>query len=281
MALDGFGNRLRVIRQERGYTQKQLAHLLGVTEQAVSKYERGGSYPDIVMLDGISNVLDCSLDYLFQYESGKKNLLHQDSIERRAEINRILLPDIISLQFGEKLIPLFIEESKQGFPHINELRRQMARHWGVTIPIIRLMDQLALAENEYQICIYGICVYKDAIENIDKNELLIILEKLKEMIFQNIDKVLNNQSIYFMVENLREKYPYVVESIVPEAISYSKLRQVLIYLIKDYGITASPLILIIEAIEKYRDIENIEELVKKTAMELGEEFRFENWAEGR
>ena len=43
MALDGFGNRLKTIRQERGYTQKQLAGFLGVTEQAVSKYERGNS----------------------------------------------------------------------------------------------------------------------------------------------------------------------------------------------------------------------------------------------
>lgn len=32
MALDGFGNRLKAVRQDRGYTQKQLADLLGVTE---------------------------------------------------------------------------------------------------------------------------------------------------------------------------------------------------------------------------------------------------------
>ena len=57
MGLEGFGGRLRAMRQERGFTQKQLANLLGVTEQAVSKYERGNSYPDIVMLSGISEVL--------------------------------------------------------------------------------------------------------------------------------------------------------------------------------------------------------------------------------
>lgn len=72
MALEGFGGRLKAIRQERGYTQNQLANFLGVTEQAVSKYERGNSYPDVVMLDGISRVLDCSLDYLFQFKPGRK-----------------------------------------------------------------------------------------------------------------------------------------------------------------------------------------------------------------
>lgn len=277
MALDGFGNRLKTIRQERGYTQKQLAHLLGVTEQAVSKYERGNSYPDVVMLDGISNVLDCSLDYLFQYESGKKNLLHQDSIERRNEINKYLLPDIISLQFGEKLVPIFLEESKQGFSYINQLRQEIASHWGITIPIIRFMDQPVLAENEYQICIYGISVYRSIVDNINQNGLILILEKLKEVIFQNIDRVLNNQSVYFMIENLRKKYPYVVKDIIPEIISYSKLRQVLVYLIKNCKMTVRPLILIIEAIEKYENIEDLEELAKKVAVDIGEEFRFENW----
>ena len=77
MSLEGFGSRLKAVRQDRGYTQKQLAAALGVTEQAVSKWERKGSYPDILMLDGLSRVLDCSLDFLFQVEAGRKNLLNQ------------------------------------------------------------------------------------------------------------------------------------------------------------------------------------------------------------
>ena len=96
MALEGFGNRLKAIRQERGYTQKQLAQLLGVTEQAVSKYERGNSYPDVGVLNGMAEVLDCSLDYLFLHEPGKRYLISQDSIERKAEINLHLLPEIIT-----------------------------------------------------------------------------------------------------------------------------------------------------------------------------------------
>lgn len=127
MALEGFGGRLKAIRQERGYTQNQLANFLGVTEQAVSKYERGNSYPDVVMLDGISRVLDCSLDYLFQFKPGRKNLLLQDSIENQLETAKCLLPDIISLKFGEKLVPLFIEEIQRGGVHINSLREQMAQ----------------------------------------------------------------------------------------------------------------------------------------------------------
>lgn len=276
MALDGFGNRLKAIRQERGYTQKQLADLLGVTEQAVSKYERGNSYPDISMLDGISLVLDCSLDYLFQFKSGKKSWLSQDSIEQKSKINQYLLPDIISLQFGEAFVPLFLEENRQGFPHIHNLRQQIAKQWGIIIPVIRLMDQLAFADNEYHICINNVSVYKNTLEHMDNETILHLLGKLKETIFHNIAHILNNQSIYFMVENLRQKYPYVVEGIVPELISYSKLRQVLICLLQN-GYTVNPLILIIETIEQYLHIINPKEFVEIVAKELGEAFQLEHW----
>lgn len=277
MALDGFGNRLKAVRQDRGYTQKQLADLLGVTEQAVSKYERGTSYPDISMLDGISLILDCSLDYLFQYKSGNKNQFNQDSVEKKKEITRYLLPDIISLQFGEALIPFFVEESKKGFPHINEIRQEIAQQWGIVIPAIRVMDQFMLARNEYQICIYGLCVFKGEWKQKEEEGFLFIFRKLKEMIFKNIALVLNNQCIYFMVENLLEKYPYIIKGIIPELISYSRLRQVLLCLLHEYGYTVNPLILIIEIMEQHLEITDSMELAGQIAKELGEGFLLEYW----
>ena len=38
-----FGENLRIIRRERGLTQEQLAEMLEVSRQAVSKWETGGS----------------------------------------------------------------------------------------------------------------------------------------------------------------------------------------------------------------------------------------------
>lgn len=279
MALQGIGDRLRAVRQDRGLTQQQLAGLLGVTEQAVSKWEREISYPDISMLNGISEVMDCSLDYLFQYESGKKNLSDQDSIERRAEINRHLLADIISLQFGEKLVPLFLAEQRQGFPHIRDLRCQMAEQWGVIIPAIRIMDLPALEPDQYRVRINGVCVYEGRQKETEEGELSCILEKLKEKIFENIEKVLNNQTICQMVENLRAQYPYVTETVIPDVISYSLLRRVVIHLLKDYAYTASPLVLIIESMECHTEITSPKELAGKVAEELGEGFLLENWGQ--
>lgn len=271
MSLYGMGERLKMLRQERGYTQKQLSVKLGVTEQAISKWEKERSYPDISILNGIAEALDCSLDYLFEHESGTRGVMGQDGVENRAEIRRHLLPDIISLSFGSDLVPLFLEEEKQGFPHIKNMRCQIAEQWGVIIPAIRIMDEATLPSKGYSIWINGICMEQEVLEN--ETDISELLEKLKAGIFHNIEKILNNQAIGDMIENLRAKYPYVVEHIVPEQISYSLLRQVLVCLLCDYQYRVNPLILIIESIENHMEIKNLKELAGAVAKDLGKGFR--------
>ena len=48
-------------RKKHGMSQKELADKLGITDKAVSKWERGISFPDIAMLIPISEVLETSL----------------------------------------------------------------------------------------------------------------------------------------------------------------------------------------------------------------------------
>ena len=52
------GQLIAELRKEKGLTQKQLADALNVTDKAVSKWERGLSFPDISMLEPISDLLD-------------------------------------------------------------------------------------------------------------------------------------------------------------------------------------------------------------------------------
>lgn len=55
-----FGSFIKNQRTEKGYSQKDLAEMLFVTEGAVSKWERGISYPDITLISDICRVLDIS-----------------------------------------------------------------------------------------------------------------------------------------------------------------------------------------------------------------------------
>lgn len=59
------GNQIKQLRQRRGVTQENLAEHLGVTPQAVSKWERGVATPDIAMLPEISAYFGVTIDALF------------------------------------------------------------------------------------------------------------------------------------------------------------------------------------------------------------------------
>lgn len=62
------GRTIAEARRACGLTQRELASKVGVTAQAVSKWERGGSCPDISILDEIAESLGVSLSYLLGVE---------------------------------------------------------------------------------------------------------------------------------------------------------------------------------------------------------------------
>lgn len=60
-----FGNRIKSLRLSRSMTQEQLAQKLGVSAQAVSKWESGTNMPDIQMLPDLSIIFGVTIDDLF------------------------------------------------------------------------------------------------------------------------------------------------------------------------------------------------------------------------
>ena len=56
-----FSDNLRAVRRERRMTQKALAERLGYSEKAISKWERGLSFPDISLLIPLADILKVSL----------------------------------------------------------------------------------------------------------------------------------------------------------------------------------------------------------------------------
>ena len=59
-----FRDRLFDLRRQAGLSQEELANLLGVTRQAVQKWEAGLSRPDMDNLVSLSNYFKVSLDFL-------------------------------------------------------------------------------------------------------------------------------------------------------------------------------------------------------------------------
>lgn len=63
-----FRQRLFELRRQAGLSQEELAHLLGVTRQAVQKWEAGTSRPDMDNLTALADYFKVSLDYLIRGE---------------------------------------------------------------------------------------------------------------------------------------------------------------------------------------------------------------------
>ena len=62
------GDKLSRLRKESNYTQEQLADILGVSRQAISKWESDVAYPEMDKLIRLSTLYHCSLDYLVKDE---------------------------------------------------------------------------------------------------------------------------------------------------------------------------------------------------------------------
>ena len=63
---------IKKFRLERNLTQERLAAMLGVSAQAVSKWENNNSLPDITLLPAIADLFETTIDAL-------RELLHMDA----------------------------------------------------------------------------------------------------------------------------------------------------------------------------------------------------------
>lgn len=61
-----FNENLQNLRKMKGMSQEQLAEQLGVSRQAISKYESGNGYPETEKLIAICEIFDCSMDTLIK-----------------------------------------------------------------------------------------------------------------------------------------------------------------------------------------------------------------------
>ncbi len=62
-----FGSNLRKLRQEKGFTQEQLANELGVEVSQISRIERGIINTSVILLHRITLILKCNISDFFEF----------------------------------------------------------------------------------------------------------------------------------------------------------------------------------------------------------------------
>lgn len=90
-----FGERLRTERERLGYTELQIAQLLGVPLEMYQKYELGQEDPGIFRMPRLN---DCGFDILFIITSDNEENIETTVVESgHPENSRIFLPQLILL----------------------------------------------------------------------------------------------------------------------------------------------------------------------------------------
>ncbi len=64
-----FGEKIQKLRKEAGLSQEELSYQLGVSRQAISKWERDNGYPETEKIVRISKIFNVTLDYLLNEDS--------------------------------------------------------------------------------------------------------------------------------------------------------------------------------------------------------------------
>ncbi|QDQ01558.1 helix-turn-helix transcriptional regulator [Lysinibacillus fusiformis] len=85
-------NRLKELREQRQYTQDDVAEFLNISRQSVSKWELGKGYPDIENLIRLSDLYEVSLDKLIRGEEKyqKKEVINLPNNANRKSIGDFL-----------------------------------------------------------------------------------------------------------------------------------------------------------------------------------------------
>lgn len=88
------GNKLAEARKKQNLTQEQLAERLGVTRQAVSRWESDAAYPETDKIVRMAQILEVSCDYLLQDgvdETGKPAISPVTRLLKQAQGKRVKL----------------------------------------------------------------------------------------------------------------------------------------------------------------------------------------------
>ena len=75
------GHMIVSLRKEKGMTQLELAEKMGVTDKAVSKWERDLSFPDISSIPKLAEIFEVSIDDLMQVKIKTKETPSNDNIK--------------------------------------------------------------------------------------------------------------------------------------------------------------------------------------------------------
>ena len=113
------GEKIKYLRKRDGRKQDDLADALGVTSQAVSRWESNKGYPDLELIPTIANYFHVTIDELFGYDNDR-NIRLSECLKKADDMNT---PGATPTKRSIEELETFLREALSEFP--NEWQLQM------------------------------------------------------------------------------------------------------------------------------------------------------------
>ena len=187
--------KIKELRLRDGRTQEELAESVGVTAQAVSRWEKEVCYPDMELIPSIANYFHVSIDELFGYDNDRERKI-DEIIKRSEELHRVdrgedigideciafLRDGLIEFPGNERIMLRlvvvlrdagYVREGhrslwdKDGYFTPDIERHRKNQYWREAIKLLERMNSTASGEMLYEVRYELLCLY-DCIGEYDK-----------------------------------------------------------------------------------------------------------------
>ena len=229
------GENISRFRQNQNMTQEEFASRLGVTPQAVSKWERGTSLPDIALLSGICALLRVRADALLGIEI--QPISESGDMQEEKKVRQNLIAEPLRIEVGLGLVPCIAEGIRTDY--VDRCRSRLAAETGMLLPVIRIMDMEGLKENEVRILSYDqILLQREFTEmqsETEQQRYCSIIDDAVRLCREDYGRILNKQLVKCLLDHLQEQYPGVLYGLVPGRTSYYRVMEHLRNVIRERG----------------------------------------------
>ena len=206
-----FGKALSTLRKRADMTQNEVADRLNLSRQAISKYERGESFPDISVLVMIAELFDVTLDELIGYgdPTGGESSILQSIAQGNSDVVAENIADVVNL--APLLKPSILAKLSQQFGRQG----------------IDISDIVALAEylnDDAVVRLIETATFDDIGDELLARFIPMLNRASKEAIFQ---KILNGEMDWHFIAALLPYADYITTQIEAAVVAGALPREAL------------------------------------------------------
>jgi transcriptional regulator with XRE-family HTH domain len=138
------GKRIWMLRRQKGLKQDELADKMGVSPQAVSKWENDQTCPDISLLPELAKILEVSVDELLSGKQESAPVVQIVPETQRKDIRDMVLRIVVDSADGDKVrvnLPIVLLQiaidTGMAMPQINGSQAMQSIDWNQIMELIR------------------------------------------------------------------------------------------------------------------------------------------------